>query len=69
MEPHELDPAKYVEILMQAFPVAEDAIQLEHAGTTMISTFKVCRLCGALVLESMSTTHVHEVHIRNANFN
>lgn len=68
MEPYELDADKYVDILFRAFPSEEDIINLKHRGTTMSSAFRVCRICGSLVLESMTTTHVHEIHMRNAKF-
>lgn len=69
MEPQVLDSGKRVEIIMSAFPNDEDEITFEHAGTTMRSTFQVCRLCGDLVLASMTPTHINEIHVRNANFN
>lgn len=49
--------------LMDAFPPEEPAIPIigltgSVVSETARSTFLVCRLCGSLVLESMTTTHM-----------
>lgn len=69
MEPQDLDSSKYADIFMRAFPHDEDEFSFEHADSTARSTFRICRLCGALVLASMTPTHSNEIHVRNANFN
>lgn len=49
--------------LMDAFPSEEPAIPItglvgEVESDTARSIFRVCRLCGALVLDSMTVTHI-----------
>lgn len=49
--------------LIDAFPSEEPAIPItglvgEVESDTARSIFRVCRLCGALVLDSMTVTHV-----------
>lgn len=50
-------------LIMDAFPADEPTIPIvglsgEVVSDTAVSTFRVCRLCGALVLDSMTTTHI-----------
>lgn len=45
-----------------AFPFEEDDISIEHADSTARSAFRVCRLCGNMVLSSMILTHVRVAH-------
>lgn len=47
--------------LYRAFPLDEDDIAVAHDGT-LRSSFRVCRICGSLVLSSMTLTHIFEIH-------
>lgn len=67
MDANKLNSINYAEAFMEAFPVDEDAVTFEHAGTTMRSTFRICRLCGGLVLDSMTATHIRTIHTGKAN--
>lgn len=51
-----------IEKYIEAFPASEDEVTVEHAGSTARSTFRVCRICGTLVLSSMAGLHVAEIH-------
>lgn len=59
----------YSETVMRAFPVEEDTISIEHAGATMRTAVRICRICGSLVLDSMTLTHVRELHYSRAESN
>lgn len=53
--------------LMDAFPPEEPAIPItglvgEVESETARSVFRVCRLCGALVLDSMTTSHIMTIN-------
>lgn len=51
--------------ILVAFPLEEDEIIVAHEGTTLRSSFRVCRLCGNLVLASMTPTHIREAHTQD----
>ncbi len=53
-------------LLMDAFPADEPTIPIvglsgSVESATAVSTFRVCRLCGSLVLDSMTTTHMQTI--------
>lgn len=48
--------------LMVAFPNDDAEIVVQHADSTAQSCFAVCRICGSMVLASMTFTHVIENH-------
>ena len=49
------------DIIMAAYPPYEDELVIEHPNGSR-SGFKLCRICGSLVLASMSMTHVMVLH-------
>ena len=48
---------------LDAFQVDEDAIVLNHADGDARSVFRVCRVCGCLVMDSMVSVHFVEYHL------
>jgi len=57
--------ATYADNYENAFPYDSDIVVLEHADSTARSSFRVCNLCGALVLDSLHVTHVRNQHPGN----
>ena len=47
---------------LAAFPAHEGEIVVEHANSTARSSFSVCRICGSMVLASMTVTHTVQNH-------
>ena len=52
----------FMDRIQTAFPHNEDEVVFEHADSTARSAFKVCRICGALVLANMTLLHLDKVH-------
>lgn len=49
--------ASLANVYLEAFPVEEDTVVLRHEDSEARSSFRVCRVCGSLVLDSMTPTH------------
>ena len=47
---------------LAAFPAHEGEVVLQHADSTARSSFSVCRICGSMVLASMTVTHTVQNH-------
>lgn len=47
---------------LSAFPAHEDEVVIQHADSTARSSFSVCRVCGSMVLASMTVTHTVQNH-------
>ena len=54
--------ATHVDNLFDAFPNDTPVIVIEDADSGERSSFMVCGLCGALVLESRHVTHARNQH-------
>lgn len=58
------DRIRTAELIMEAYPDYDLPLMIPvEPGSTTVSTFRVCRLCGLLVLDSMSMTHVRVSHL------
>lgn len=52
----------FADTYMTAFPADDAEILIQHADSTARSSFSVCRVCGSMVLASMTVTHTVQNH-------